>query len=129
MSACIWRCYSSLAEHGAAVLWPFLVALYALCNRRFQNWLGRVRPDWVSGPYLLDQLLHLSLTACRGSLDRCRRWLGCSSTLRHMDDLCVGIAGGYVRLVHHGRIWFDAIRHIWWGQPSALGAYSGVDCG
>lgn len=50
-----------LAGTGRAVLWPFLVALAAMhfVIDAFKNWLGRVRPDWVSGPYLLDQLLHL----------------------------------------------------------------------
>lgn len=50
-----------LAGTGRSVLWPFLLALAAIhfAIDTFKNWLGRVRPDWVSGPYIFDQFLHL----------------------------------------------------------------------
>ena len=50
-----------LAGTGRSAFWPFLLALAAMhfAIDAFKNWLGRVRPDAVSGPYILDQFLHL----------------------------------------------------------------------
>src|SRR5262249_72686 len=44
-----------------AELWPFLLALAVahFAIDAFKNFLARRRPQWVNGPYLFDQLLHL----------------------------------------------------------------------
>jgi hypothetical protein len=44
-------------------LWPFLLALSAVhfVLDSGKRWLARLRPQWVVGPYLLDQLLHLGV--------------------------------------------------------------------
>lgn len=44
------------------IAWPYLV-LVAICHffiDAFKNFLGRRRPQWVIGSYLLDQVLHFS---------------------------------------------------------------------
>ena len=50
-----------LAGRGLPILWPYLVTLavvhYAIDF--FKNWLSRTRPQWVNGPYIFDQFLHL----------------------------------------------------------------------
>lgn len=54
-------CLLLLAGRGAFVLWPYLVGL-AVCHfaiDAFKAFLGRWRPNWITGPYLFDQLLHL----------------------------------------------------------------------
>ncbi len=50
-----------LAGSALSALWPYLVTLAAIhfCIDAFKNWLGRVRPRWINGPYILDQLIHL----------------------------------------------------------------------
>lgn len=50
-----------LAGAARSVLWPYLLGLAVIhfAIDSFKNWLGRVRPDWVSGPYIFDQFLHL----------------------------------------------------------------------
>jgi hypothetical protein len=42
-------------------LWPFLlvIAVSHFVIDVFKNWVGKVRPAMVIGPYLLDQLLHI----------------------------------------------------------------------
>jgi hypothetical protein len=43
-------------------LWPYLLALAAIHFGidTFKNLLNKYRPQWVVGPYIFDQLLHLS---------------------------------------------------------------------
>jgi hypothetical protein len=44
-----------------AELWPFLLALAAahFAIDAFKNLLAKRRPQWINGPYLFDQLLHI----------------------------------------------------------------------
>lgn len=50
-----------LAGRALPILWPYLVTLavihYAIDF--FKNWLSRTWPQWVNGPYIFDQFLHL----------------------------------------------------------------------
>lgn len=50
-----------LTGRSVLLLWPYLLLLAGvhLLIDYFKNWLSRTRPDWVVGPYLFDQLLHL----------------------------------------------------------------------
>ena len=50
-----------LAGRGLPILWPYLVVLAAIhyAIDFFKNWLSRTRPQWVNGPYIFDQFLHL----------------------------------------------------------------------
>lgn len=44
------------------IVWPFIlvVAILHFCIDAFKNFLGRRRPQWVIGPYIFDQFLHVS---------------------------------------------------------------------
>ena len=44
-----------------SIMWPYIlaVAIIHFAIDAFKNLLGRYRPQWIIGPYLLDQLLHL----------------------------------------------------------------------
>lgn len=50
-----------LAGSALPSLWPYLVTLAVIhyCIDAFKNWLSSVRPQWVNGPYIFDQFLHL----------------------------------------------------------------------
>ena len=50
-----------LAGPAFSTLWLFLVGLVAIhyAIDYFKNWLSSARPQWVNGPYIFDQFLHL----------------------------------------------------------------------
>lgn len=50
-----------LTGSALSSLWLYLVGLAAIhyAIDYFKNWLSSVRPQWVNGPYIFDQLLHL----------------------------------------------------------------------
>jgi len=50
-----------LAGPALPAIWLYLVALAAFhyAIDFLKNWLGRIRPHWVNGPYIFDQFLHL----------------------------------------------------------------------
>lgn len=50
-----------LAGPAFPTLWLYLMGLAAIhyAIDYFKNWLSRVRPQWVNGPYIFDQFLHL----------------------------------------------------------------------
>lgn len=50
-----------LAGSALPALRLYLVTLVVThyCIDAFKNWLGSVRPQWINGPYIFDQFLHL----------------------------------------------------------------------
>lgn len=50
-----------LTGSALSSLWLYLVGLAAIhyAIDYFKNWLSSVRPQWVNGPYIFDQFLHL----------------------------------------------------------------------
>jgi hypothetical protein len=50
---------------ATARVWPYLLALVAIhfALDAAKNWFKIHRPTWVTGPYLVDQALHISLLA------------------------------------------------------------------
>jgi hypothetical protein len=43
-----------------AIVWPYVlvIAIFHFLIDYFKNFLGRTRPQWIIGPYLIDQPLH-----------------------------------------------------------------------
>ena len=50
-----------LAGPALPTLWRYLLLLAAIhyLIDSFKNWLSRARPQWINGPYIFDQFLHL----------------------------------------------------------------------
>ena len=59
------------------IMWPFIliVALFHFVIDAFKNFLGKKRPQWVIGPYIFDQTLHIS------SLLLVSAWIGQTTEL------------------------------------------------
>ena len=72
-----------LAGPALPTFWLYLLLLAAIhyLIDYFKNWLSSVRPQWVNGPYIFDQFLHLL------SLIAVTLWIGATrAALRQAQD-------------------------------------------
>jgi len=107
------------------LVWPQLLALAGLhfAIDSFKNFLARRRPGWVVGPYLFDQVLHLT------SIWLVAAWIGSGDPAAHsfLAENWAIYAIGYLLatyvwfiteriLVHGNRVYGESVQATGWSR-------------